>query len=82
MLAVHALGSFGETGELVEPDFYRVIPDLEAETGEGCAPNGALEDTIYSIYSLSFSPAVLRGRGLSAVKVVYKAGYGIGEAIS
>jgi hypothetical protein len=56
---------------LIEPEFYRVIPDLEGETGEGP------EDTVYS---LSLSPALLRGRGLSAVKVVYRAGYGCGEA--
>jgi hypothetical protein len=30
-----------ETGEPLEPDLYRVIPDLEAETGEGP------EDTLF-----------------------------------
>jgi hypothetical protein len=49
MLAVYVLGQFGETGELIEPDLYRVIPDLEEETGE------KPEDTVYS---LSFSPAL------------------------
>ena len=34
VLAVYVLGEFGESGELIEPDFYRVIPELEAETGE------------------------------------------------
>jgi hypothetical protein len=70
VLAVYALGSFGETGEVIEPEFYRVIPDLEAETGEGP------EDTVYS---LSLSPALNRGRGLGAVKAVYRAGYGCEE---
>jgi hypothetical protein len=70
-LAVYELGSFGETGAILEPEFYRVIPDLEGETGEGP------EDIVYS---LSLSPAVYRGRGLSAVKAVYRAGYACGEA--
>jgi hypothetical protein len=71
VLAVYILGGFGSPGELLEPEFYRVIPDLEAETGE------EPEDTVYS---LSLSPVVFRGRGLTAVKAVYRAGYGIGEA--
>jgi hypothetical protein len=58
-------------GELLEPDFYRVIPELEGETGEGP------EDMIYS---LSLSPALNRGRGLVGVKAVYRAGYGLREA--
>jgi hypothetical protein len=69
VLAVYVVGAFGETGEPLEPDLYRVIPDLEAETGEGP------EDTVYS---LSLSPAL--NRGLSAVKAVYRAGYACGEA--
>jgi hypothetical protein len=60
-----------ETGEPLEPDLYRVIPDLEAETGE------KPEDRVYS---LSLSPALNRGRGLSAIKAVYRAGYACGEA--
>jgi hypothetical protein len=71
VLAVYVVGVFGETGEPLEPDLYRVIPDLEAETGE------EPEDTVYS---LSFSPALNRGRGFPSVKVVYRAGYGCGEA--
>jgi hypothetical protein len=71
VLAVYALDGFSNTGELLEPELYRVIPDLEAETGEGP------EDTVYS---LSLSPALNRGRGFSAVKSVYRAGYGCGEA--
>jgi hypothetical protein len=60
----------GETGEPLEPDLYRIIPDLEDDSGEGP------EDTVYS---LSLSPALNRGRGLYAVKAVYMAGYGCGE---
>jgi hypothetical protein len=71
ILAAYIVGTFGETGEPLEQDLYRIIPDLEAETGEGP------EDTIYS---LSLSPALNRGRGLSAVKAVYRAGYACGEA--
>jgi hypothetical protein len=71
VLEVYAVGDITAIGELVKPDFYRVIPDLETETGEGP------EDTVYS---LSFSPALFRGRGLAAVKAVYRAGYACGEA--
>ena len=71
VLAVYAFGGFGEAGELLEPDFYRVIPELEAETGE------RPEDTAFS---LSLFPAMRRGRGLGAVKAVYRAGYASGEA--
>jgi hypothetical protein len=71
VLAVYTVGAFGETGEPLEPDLYRVVPDLEAETGE------KPEDTVYS---LSLSPALNRGRGFVAIKAVYRAGYGGGEA--
>jgi hypothetical protein len=59
-----------KNGELIEPEFYRVIPDLKGETGVGP------EETVYS---LMFSPALFRGRGGEAVKVVYRAGYAPGE---
>jgi hypothetical protein len=71
VLAVYIVGAFGETGKPLEPDLYRVIPDLEAETGE------KPEDTVYN---LSLSPALNRGRGFSAVKAVYRAGYAPGKA--
>ena len=104
VLAVYALGGFGEAGELVEPDFYRVIPELEAETGTGpedftvngdvswphAVPHYSSTRSMFrvhyeagpedTVYSLSLSPALGRGRGLSAVKAVYRAGYGCGEA--
>jgi hypothetical protein len=51
--------------ELVDPDFYHTIPDLEAETREGP------EDMVYSH---SLSPDLKRGRGITAIKAVYRAG--------
>ena len=48
-------------GEIMEPEFYSVIPD--------CGTNEDIP------FSLSLSPALKRYRGLSAVKVVYWAGY-------
>jgi hypothetical protein len=30
VLAVYVVAAFGETGELLEPDLYRIIPDSEA----------------------------------------------------
>gem|GEM_PF-951446 len=47
--------------EFIEPEFYQVVPDC-----------GCNEDIPFS---LSFSPAVKRWRGLIAIKVVYSAGY-------
>jgi hypothetical protein len=70
VLAVYSVGDFGSPGELLEPELYRVTPDLEGEAGE------EPEDTVYS---LSLSSALFRGRGLTAVKAVYWAGYGCGE---
>jgi uncharacterized phiE125 gp8 family phage protein len=71
VLAVHVLKKEEgrmNNGEPIEPDLYRVIPDLEADTGEGP------EDTAYS---LLLSPDL--NRGISAVKAVYQAGYGCGD---
>jgi hypothetical protein len=70
VLAVYALVDIGGTGETLEPELYRVIPDLEGEAGE------EPEDTVYS---LSLSPALFRDRGLTAVKAVYWAGYSPGK---
>jgi hypothetical protein len=71
MLAVYALGDFTGPGELLEPELYRIIPDVETENEE------PPEDTVHS---LSLSPALFRGRGLAAVKAVYWAGYAPGKA--
>jgi hypothetical protein len=49
-------------GEILEREFYRLIPDCESGLD---VP-----------YSIELSPALLRYRGLSTVKVVYWAGYG------
>ena len=52
-------------GEIVEPEFYSVIPDCGFD---------------YDVpFSLSLSPALRRYRGLSAVKVVHWAGYPFGK---
>ena len=65
VLVVYALSSINEDGEIIEPDFYNVIPDC-----------GTDEDIPFS---LSLSPALKRYRGLSAVKAVYWAGYVAGK---
>ncbi|MDR0455560.1 MAG: hypothetical protein LBH20_02600 [Treponema sp.] len=65
ILAVFALSGMGRAGEIVEPEFYRALPDCG--TGEDLP------------FSLSFSPALQRYRGLSAIKAVYWAGYPAGS---
>ncbi|MDR1905157.1 MAG: hypothetical protein LBQ88_23110 [Treponema sp.] len=75
VLTVYALGGRDGAGEIIEPDSYQVVPDLEG--GEGCDPCGAIEDTVYS---LSLSPAYRRGTSLAGIKAVYRAGYGCEEA--
>jgi len=49
-------------GEILEREFYRLIPDCESGLD---VP-----------YSIELSPALLRYRGLKAVKVLFWAGYG------
>ena len=61
VLAVYSLIGMCGTGEIIEPEFYRVIPDLDS-----------FEDFPYSI---EFSPAMKRFRGLTVIKTVYWAGY-------
>jgi len=61
VLVVYALTVKGGDGEIVEPDFYSVIP----ECGTDC-------DYPFSIL---LSRAFLRYQGLSAIKAVYWAGY-------
>jgi hypothetical protein len=61
VLAVYALSHIGRAGEIVEPELYSLIPDY-----------GTDDDIPFSI---SISPAFQRVRGLTAIKVVYWAGY-------
>ena len=56
------LGMRNKSGEILEREFYRLVPDCESGLD---VP-----------YSIELSPALLRYRGLKAVKVVYWAGYG------
>jgi len=60
VLAVYLIGS----GELLEPDFYNVIPDC---------------GTDYDLpFSLSLSRAIQRQSGIYSIKTVYLAGYNTG----
>ena len=65
VLAVYAVINIGGDSELIEPDFYSVIP---------CC--GSYDDIPFY---LSFSRALQRYRGLSAVKAIYWAGYAPGN---
>ena len=65
LLAVYAITNISGTGEIIEPDFYSVIPDC-----------GTYEDIPYSIL---FSRALQRYQGLTAFKVVYWSGYSVGN---
>jgi hypothetical protein len=61
VLAVYLYGN----GEILEPDFYNVIPDC---------------GTDYDLpFSLSLSRAIQRYSGISAIKAVYWAGYSNGN---
>jgi hypothetical protein len=61
VLIVYALSNSNGREEIVEPDFYSVIPDCGTE---------------YDLpFNLSFTRALLRYQGLYAFKVVYWAGY-------
>jgi hypothetical protein len=60
MLAVYLYGN----GEILEPDFYNVIPDC----GSDCD----------FPFSLSLSRAIQRYSGISSIKAVYWAGYSKG----
>jgi len=51
-----------ECGDILEREFYRLVPDCES--------------WLDVPYSIELSPALLRYRGLKAVKVVFWAGYG------
>ena len=65
VLAVYAVTSKSGVGEIVEPDFYSIVPDC-----------GTYEDIPFSI---SFTRALLRYRGLYDIKAVYWAGYSSGN---
>jgi hypothetical protein len=65
VLVVYALSSMGGACDIVEPDFYNVIPV--------CGTDDDLP------FHISLSPALQRHRGLSAFKVVYWAGYAAGK---
>ena len=65
VLAVHAVTSKSGVSEIVEPDFYSVIPEC-----------GADEDIPFHI---SFTRALLRFQGLYAIKAIYWAGYPNGK---
>ena len=68
VLAVHAVTSKSGVGEIVEPDFYSIIPEC-----------GTDEDIPFKI---SFTRALLRFQGLYAIKAIYWAGYPNGKAPS
>jgi hypothetical protein len=61
VLVVYALPTTAGDGEIIEPDFYSIIP----ECGTDCDYQ----------FSISLSRAFLRYQGLSAIKAVYWAGY-------
>jgi len=65
VLAVYSLTVNSSCGEIIEPDFYSVIPE--------CGTDVDLP------FSLLLSRAFLRYQGLYAVKAVYWAGYSIGN---
>jgi hypothetical protein len=71
---VYGLTEFTGTGKALKPDCYRVFPNYEKYAGE------ELQDIVSFI---TISPAVnyLNNRwGYEKYQVVYKAGYGCGEA--
>jgi len=62
VLAVYSLPCMGRgESQIVEPELYSVIPE-----------EGTLDDVPFS---LSFSRALLRYKGIAAIKAVYLAGY-------
>jgi len=61
MLAVYVWGN----GEILEPEFYKVIPDCNTEDNFP--------------FSVAISPALNRYGWLTAIKAVYTAGYDVGN---
>jgi hypothetical protein len=68
VLIVYALTCTGGAGDILEPEFYQVIPDC-----------GTDDDIPFSIL---LSTALKRYRELTAVKAVYLAGYASGKVPS
>jgi hypothetical protein len=64
VLVVYALTAKGGDGEIIEPDFYSVIPE--------CGMDVDLQ------FSILLSRALQRYQGLTAIKVMYWAGYSTG----
>jgi len=65
VLAIFALPRIGGDTEIVEPDFYCVMPDYSLENDE--------------TYKILFSPSIKKYSSLVAFKVVYIAGYPTGK---
>ena len=61
VLAVYAFGN----GEIIEPEFYRVVPD--------CGSDNDIP------FAIELSPALGLVRGLKVIKVIYSAGYDSGS---
>jgi hypothetical protein len=64
VLSVFALFHF-EQPAIVEPEFYKIVPDEKSR-----------EDIPYTII---LSPAILRLKGIAAYRVIYRAGYDLGD---
>jgi hypothetical protein len=65
VLAVYAYSGLNSTGEIVEPEFYSVIP--------ACGTDDDIP------FSLSFSPSLERYWAISGFMAVYWAGYPVGN---
>jgi hypothetical protein len=64
VISVFALFHF-EQPNIIEPDFYKIVPD---EKNREEIP-----------YTIILSPAILRLRSLAAYRVIYRAGYDLGD---
>jgi len=64
VLSVFALFNFWPPA-IIEPDFYKILPDEKSR-----------EDFPYMII---LSPAILRLKGIAAYRVIYRAGYDLGD---
>jgi hypothetical protein len=73
ILAVYALYHASEP-ELVEPEFYAILPEREPETEGEDWPGPDIP------HALRLSPTLGRLPGVAAFKAVYRAGYACGKA--